>query len=176
MHLQAKRVAQVTAMFLILGICTPSAFCQQLASKNAGLPVCNLDSFVHQAGAQAEMMYGDEGTTGLPPLWGFTQASRINAGITGINDAGLTTGHGSYMPSAWGADEKLAPPNGEWDMSGPNGGNEQYNNAAAGLDASDAQDQVVAQQEQAASAAALAATPSIIANHTAAYNATNSSR
>jgi hypothetical protein len=104
---------------------------------SSSLPQTNLDSFVYQAGANADKIYGDEGTNGLPPLYGFTVASRINAGITGARDVGLTTGHGSYMPNAWGADEFLAPPQGEWSLSGTNNGNTQYNNAAANLDAND---------------------------------------
>jgi hypothetical protein len=80
-----------------------------------GLPVCNMDSFVYQAmiTGQADQIYGDEGTDSIPPLDNF---SYINSGI-GADSSGLTTGHGSMMPSAWGADEFLAPP-GEWSMSG----------------------------------------------------------
>jgi hypothetical protein len=81
------------------------------------LPPTNLDSFVTQAGGQAELIYGDEGTTGLPPLDNFKKENRIDAGIFGINDLGLTTGHGSVMPDAWGADEFLSPP-GEWTQTG----------------------------------------------------------
>ncbi len=62
---------------------------------------------------QADQIYGDEGTDSIPPLDNF---SYINSGI-GADSSGLTTGHGSMMPSAWGADEFLAPP-GEWSMSG----------------------------------------------------------
>jgi hypothetical protein len=78
-----------------------------------------MDSFVHQAGGAAEEIYGDEGVGGLPPLFGFSQRSRIDAGIQGIRAEGLTTGHGSVMPSAWGYDEFIAPP-GEWVYSGRN--------------------------------------------------------
>jgi hypothetical protein len=77
-----------------------------------------MDSFVHQAGARAEDIYGDEGVHSKPPINGYTKKHRINAGITGVDDAGLTTGHGSYMPDAVGADEYLQGPNGEWDLSG----------------------------------------------------------
>ncbi len=96
-----------------------------------GLPPTSMDSFVYEAGFNAELIYGDEGVNntgiigigpigigpggislnsssgGLPPYNGFTQAHRINNGITGRRDSGLTTGHGSYLPSAWGADEFL---------------------------------------------------------------------
>ena len=117
------------------------------------LPPTNLDSFVYQAGTNAEMIYGDEplptggeGTSGggqqegggqfagLPPQFGFTTDCRINAGITGQNAAGLTTGHGGLMPSAWGADEFLSAP-GEW-CNTANGGNQIIDSAAA-LDAAD---------------------------------------
>jgi hypothetical protein len=84
------------------------------------------------------MIYGDE-STGLPPLYGFTQASRINTGITGVNAAGLTTGHGSYMPCAWGADEFLSSP-GEWCNSG-NGSGETL--GASALDAADLLEQSI---------------------------------
>jgi hypothetical protein len=86
------------------------------------LPPCRLDSFVHQAGGAAEAIYGDEGIKTPPPYFGFDQSHRINAGIFGNRDAGLTTGHGSIMPSAWGDDEFLAPPYGEQCQSGANNG------------------------------------------------------
>lgn len=76
------------------------------------LPPTTLDGFVSQAGGMAEMIYGDEGTDGLPPLNGFDKGSRINSGIM---SPGLTTGHGSFMPDAWGGDEFTGN---EWDMSG----------------------------------------------------------
>ena len=93
---------------------------QRVASKNRlinGLPPVTMDSFVYEAGAHAEHIYGDEGANGLPPYEGFTKAHRINAGIMDQRDAVLTTGHGSYMPDAWGNDEFIAPP-GEWSQSG----------------------------------------------------------
>jgi len=86
-----------------------------------GLPETNLDSFVYQAGAMADQIYGDESIQGQPEFSdGFTASHRINAGIVGVNAAGLTTGHGSVMPCAWGADEFLAAP-GEWCVSGTGG-------------------------------------------------------
>jgi hypothetical protein len=94
---------------------------QGLSLLNGGSPVprslppTNLDSFVYQSG-YSDAIYGDE-STGLPPYYGFTADHRINAGITGQNAAGLTTGHGSFMPDAWGADEFLYG-GGEWAMSG----------------------------------------------------------
>ncbi len=77
-----------------------------------GLPPCTMDSFVHEAAGEAEHIYGDEGTTSIPPYMGFSTVHRINNGIFNIRDKGLTTGHGSYLPDAWGADEFLAPPGG----------------------------------------------------------------
>ncbi len=82
------------------------------------LPPCRLDSFVHQAGSAAEAIYGDEGVRTPPPFFGFGQKNRIASGFFGTRDQGLTTGHGSHMPSAWGADEFVSPP-GEWCESGP---------------------------------------------------------
>jgi hypothetical protein len=86
-----------------------------------GLPPTNLDSFVRQAQSAAEFIYGDEGVYTPPPYSGFSKASRINAGIFDTRDAGLTTGHGTKMPDAWGADEFIMPPNGEWSLSGARG-------------------------------------------------------
>jgi hypothetical protein len=184
MNLVAKKSIQLAGLLLAFITSQSPAFCQQavvdrnnsgpaatrsnlqLVATRNNLPPCNLDSFVYQAGAQADMIYGDEGVA-LPPLFGFTQASRINAGITGQNDAGLTTGHGSYMPDGVGADEFLAPP-GEWNLSGTNHGNSMYNGAAAGLDARDAADAVTAAADQQASAAM---SSSILANETAANSA-----
>lgn len=74
-----------------------------------GLPATSMDSFVNQAGEMADMIYGDEGTTDIPPYFEFTPDHRIQAGIFGMRNAGLTTGHASYLPDAWGADEFLIP-------------------------------------------------------------------
>jgi hypothetical protein len=84
-----------------------------------GLPATNMDSFVYQAGGSAELIYGDEGVDDIPPYFEFTKEHRIAAGITGQRSAGLTTGHGSYLPDAWGGDEWVKGP--EFDMSGPAG-------------------------------------------------------
>jgi len=70
-----------------------------------GLPVCQLDSFVTQAGSRADQIYGDEGSLGPTPYEGFKPENRIDAGIFGSRDAGLTTGHQSTLPAAWGGDE-----------------------------------------------------------------------
>lgn len=75
-----------------------------------GLPVCRLDSFVHEAGGRAELIYGDEGTDGPPPIHGFNQENRIDAGIYGGRDAGITTGHQGHLPSSWGRDEFIGGP------------------------------------------------------------------
>jgi hypothetical protein len=96
-----------------------------LANPSSALPPCRLDSFVAQAGSRAESIYGDEGVHTPPPFFGFTKDHRIATGITGQRDAGLTTGHGSYMPSATGRDEFISAP-GEWCYSGPNGGRNAY--------------------------------------------------
>ena len=75
-----------------------------------GLPPTTLDSFVKTSGGNT-YIYGDEGTGlfGPPPINGLTEANAINAGIVGINNKGLTTDHGSYMPDASGVG---------WSMSG----------------------------------------------------------
>ncbi|MBX3073191.1 hypothetical protein KF728_14400 [Candidatus Obscuribacterales bacterium] len=85
-----------------------------------GLPVTSLDSFVLNAGGAADQIYGDEGTEGPPPFEEFTAGHRIQAGIQG-NASGLTTGHGSYLPCAWGGDEYVDGP--EFSQSAPRGGN-----------------------------------------------------
>jgi hypothetical protein len=104
------------------------------ALKAITLPPTHLDSFVHHAliSGHAEHIYGDEGTFGPPPQMGFNIKHRINIGIVGERDEGLTTGHGSYMPDAWGSDEFLKAP-GAWSQSGANYGDHKYN----GVDGSD---------------------------------------
>lgn len=78
-----------------------------------GLAPTRLDSFVKTAGERAEMIYGDEGSDGLPPYDGFTRQHRIASGIVGQRSQGLTTGHGSRLPSAWGFPSEIS-------MSAPN--------------------------------------------------------
>ncbi len=85
------------------------------------LPPTVLDSFVYEAHEHREHIYGDEGKVGLPPYEWFSKAHRINTGIMDERDKGLTTGHGSYLPDAAGADEFLLPPDGEWSQSGSRG-------------------------------------------------------
>ena len=74
-----------------------------------------MDSFVRQAGGNADLIYGDEGVVDIPPYDYFDPIHRINAGIYDTRRKGLTTGHGSYLPDAWGADEFTGN---EWSMSG----------------------------------------------------------
>lgn len=100
------------------------------AQAQRQLPPVRLDSFVREAGAQAESIYGDEGTTSIPPIDNFKKENRIDAGIHGVSDLGLTTGHGSVMPDAWGADEFLSPP-GEWTQSGAKGNLASYTSISA---------------------------------------------
>jgi hypothetical protein len=83
----------------------------QRQRNNRGLPVTSMDSFVLNAGGSAEAIYGDEGVDGPPPYFGFSADHRIDAGIQGQRSAGLTTGHGSIMPDAWGGDEFIGQ---EW--------------------------------------------------------------
>lgn len=63
------------------------------------LPKTTLDSFVMNAAGSADMIYGDEGAEGPPPFFGFDDSHYIG---TGIQSGGLTTGHRSGLPSAWG--------------------------------------------------------------------------
>ncbi|PWU01017.1 MAG: hypothetical protein C5B53_03345 [Candidatus Melainabacteria bacterium] len=64
-----------------------------------GLPQTRLDSFVAQAGGQAELIYGDEGVFDIPPYFNFTDDHHINTGI----HSGITTGHqDGSLPEAWG--------------------------------------------------------------------------
>ncbi|HEY9755795.1 MAG TPA: hypothetical protein V6C97_11580 [Oculatellaceae cyanobacterium] len=99
---------QITGIYM-------NPFDQSNAQTVHGLPPTSMDSFVYEAGGMAESIYGDEGTTDIPPYFGFDASHRINAGIAGTRAAGLTTGHGSYLPDAWGGDEFVGP---EWSMSG----------------------------------------------------------
>ncbi|HEY9786877.1 MAG TPA: hypothetical protein V6D17_15915 [Candidatus Obscuribacterales bacterium] len=74
------------------------------AERN-GLPPCNMDSFVYEAMGHREHIYGDEGVYSIPPYFEFTPIHRIERGILGRRNAGLSTGHGSSLPPAWGGDE-----------------------------------------------------------------------
>lgn len=114
---------------LITGISLANVFALP-ASAQRQLPPVRLDSFVREAGAQAELIYGDEGTTSIPPIDNFKKENRIDAGIHGVSDLGLTTGHGSVMPDAWGADEFISPP-GEWTQSGAKGNLASYTSISA---------------------------------------------
>ena len=90
---------------------TTLSYAPQVSGMRNGLPPTRIDSFVLNAGADAELIYGDESSGGqLPPYMFFTEAHRINNGIRGERNVGLTTGHGSVMPDAWGRDEFLGMP------------------------------------------------------------------
>ena len=66
------------------------------------LPETRLDSFVKESGYN-DLIYGDEGTDTIPPYFTFTEAHRIERGIEASGNAGgLTTGHPSDAPDAWG--------------------------------------------------------------------------
>ena len=71
--------------------------CQTALMTPGGLQATTLDSFVVNAGGQAELIYGDEGTSDIPPYFGFDSSHAINSGIQG----NLTTGHASGLPGAW---------------------------------------------------------------------------
>ena len=89
-----------------------------------GLPPTNTDSFVFESGGKAWHIYGDEGVYSIPPFMEFTKEHRIEAGINGRRRKGLTTGHGSHLPDAWGGDEFVDGP--EWSDSGAGGTQSQY--------------------------------------------------
>jgi hypothetical protein len=46
-----------------------------------GLPMTQFTGFVGPAGGAAEMIYGDEGTDGPPPYFGYTEGNSIQAGL-----------------------------------------------------------------------------------------------
>lgn len=80
----------------------PRAGFSTLSNRGGGLPPTRLDSFVFEAGGSAELIYGDEGDYGPPPFFGFSSEHHIEAGI---HSGGLTTGHRSGLPEAWGYPE-----------------------------------------------------------------------
>ncbi len=106
---------------LLFSLCLSASLVSPAMAQlnNKGLPPTSTDSFVRQAAGNAENIYGDEGFEGPPPFEEFVYQNRINSGIYDIRDKGLTTGHGSYLPSAWGRDEFLGA---EWSQSGANRG------------------------------------------------------
>lgn len=63
------------------------------------LPPTSTDSFVLNSAGNADLIYGDEGYDGPPPFYGFDESHRIERGIY---NPGLTTGHRSALPEAWG--------------------------------------------------------------------------
>lgn len=75
----------------------------------AGLPPCNLDSFVTSS-AFSELVFGDEGSIDsnrnptLPPYYGFDEWHRLYWTVVEPNPY-LSTWHGSDLPTAWGRDE-----------------------------------------------------------------------
>lgn len=85
-----------------------------------GLPMTSTDSFVLNSGGEGELIYGGEGADGVPPYNEFTPAHRIERGITGTRAEGLTTFHGSLLPSASGNDEFIGGT--EWLQAGRSGG------------------------------------------------------
>jgi hypothetical protein len=78
-----------------------------------GLPPTTLDSFVRDSGFN-DAIYGDEGGLFPPSASNF---SYISTGFDKKSKEGLTTGHGSKLPSAWGGDEFHGN---EHSVSGPN--------------------------------------------------------
>lgn len=118
---------------LLFGLCLSASLISPAMAQlnNKGLPPTSMDSFVRQAAGNAENIYGDEGHEGPPPFDEFVYQNRINSGIYDIRDKGLTTGHGSYLPSAWGNDEFLGA---EWSQAGSNRGNPRLGGPGAVMD------------------------------------------
>lgn len=85
-----------------------------------GLPMTSTDSFVLNSAGEAESIFGNEGRDGLSPYSEFTPDHRIERGITGERAEGLTTFHGSLLPSATGNDEFIGGT--EWLQAGRSGG------------------------------------------------------
>jgi hypothetical protein len=110
--------ARQSAAALITGVGRLAPVFASGGQMRNGLPATSMDSFVYEAAENAELIYGDEGVTDIPPYNEFTVEHRINRGIYDMRDRGLTTGHGSWMPDAWGNDEFLGA---EWSQSGSTG-------------------------------------------------------
>ncbi len=101
----SQRVAVPKARWTTLG------HAPHVSGMRNGLPPTRIDSFVLNAGVYAEHIYGDEGTGCQPPPYDcFSEAHRINTGIRGERNIGLTTGHGSVLPDATGRDEFSGAP------------------------------------------------------------------
>jgi hypothetical protein len=64
-----------------------------MSGTGSSLPATTLDSFVADAGGNAENIYGDEGTTDIPPLFGFSYGNSIQSGMPA-----MTTGHDIGLP------------------------------------------------------------------------------
>lgn len=90
-----KPTAKQTAVYLA----TQTTQLDKVFGGSPFLPPTRLDSFVKEAGGMAELIYGDEGDDGLPPYFEFDSSHRIERGI---QSGGLTTGHKSGLPEAWG--------------------------------------------------------------------------
>jgi hypothetical protein len=121
-----KMCIGIIALAMCFLCLSPAAHAQRAKVRNGLAPV-TMDSFVRQAGSSAELIYGDESPAvgrgemkgGPPPYYGFSELHRIESGIVGQNADGLTTGHGSYLPSAWGRDQfTKSGEKSEWSQSG----------------------------------------------------------
>ncbi len=95
-HSDSAQTGKQTAVHLI----TRTAQLDKVfGGGRGGLPPTVLDSFVRTAGGSADQIYGDEGSDGPPPFSTFDSSHRIERGI---HSGGLTTGHQSGLPEAWG--------------------------------------------------------------------------
>lgn len=93
---QTKKTATQSVPSLMMTQVSPL---DRVFGGGRALPPTRLDSFVRNSGGMAELIYGDEGTTTIPPFFGFSEAHRLERGMY---SPGLTTGHKSGLPDAWG--------------------------------------------------------------------------
>jgi hypothetical protein len=114
---QGKQTAAAGKTVCSMPYCNTYSAPGNLALQQAGqkqLPTTRLDSFVAESGYN-DKIYGGENCI----YDGFTQEHRIERGIVGERAKGLTTNHGSVLPSAWGKDEFIAQEaDAGWSMSG----------------------------------------------------------
>ena len=98
-QLTGKQLASTNGMGTLNLPLTQTVPLDKVFGGGRGLPKTTLDSFVRNAGGSADMIYGDEGSEGPPPFFGFDEGHYIG---TGIQSGNLSTGHRSGLPSAWG--------------------------------------------------------------------------
>lgn len=97
------------------------------ARLSSGLPATNWGKSIASAGDNqyaGSHVYGDEGAAGVPPYFEFSKSQRVALGLNAAaaprpdSSAGsaLKSGHGSYLPDAFGGDEFVDGK--DWSTSG----------------------------------------------------------